>query len=901
EVQDPNATEPPEIVDIRTYDEAKPGNGTALGEEPDAQVKATPDDLFKRISIDDSIELPTRPTSAIAAGIMVGAVEGLANAAIATIYAIPDMITMPYSILVAAYDYQAKVWESFTEEEKDLFLTETSFMIVSVLMRNVEFGLKDADELYDQVYEMAGEHLTKTENEWHTGDFMATTRSYSAFLSEQIGSVAGPIILTKMAQAPKAVAALERFQAAINARMAATFQAAKNIKYVDNVLPILQSIENGAEPTLTAIAKLWGITPDEVAEYQRICAIIGCIATVRSRHASSAEWIKKFGALLKPENLKIKTVSELDVMLGYDFNDLGSLVFRKPPVLKTLGPDASKSEIAAEIKKFASSKGFKADTPEYNEAVKRLEDRVSEWNKYEKTYKQWNDRGWIDTSLNYEGNAIPEYRFDANGEIIGHLTNAEKGNYRGFRMVESSPGSEEYIVQMLDGKTGKWRRITGDIDPVDFTYSDGSPLSPEDLAKLMKMLQDSPIGAQHGYTSTFLGFKDPKTGAVIVDPGPELVKKQFKPNEAALQIAPGAAPRATRIDVANSRWVSPQDYNMRWVNGFVDAAGGRRKGTSPVMDANFDVIKSDAPKQIALPVRTKPADPTVGRFVIKHGNKGSTAALIMGANGRLQSVNPDGTTQDSELHDQAFSEGPMGTVTVAPASTLLDNTDPESPAGDDGGGAGGKSIVTSGLTRAVQRVGLMAAGTATSLKAGSSAIRVSIAQGLAGGGSGFEAGQTIAIGTGDESLELRKIASVIDGVIALTAPLGVDHQAGEVVQMVVSANGVPIDPTKGLDPVTDTGTGTNPGNGTGSGSAGTPKSDTSVRGTQLNANGSAKAAGKDGASAKKLSYTGSNALQLILLALGLIAVGFTTLQVPSLRRRLGLNRGGNGNQGASRS
>ncbi len=43
-------------MDIRTYDEASPGDGSEPGDEPDAQVKADPADLFKRISIDDSIE-----------------------------------------------------------------------------------------------------------------------------------------------------------------------------------------------------------------------------------------------------------------------------------------------------------------------------------------------------------------------------------------------------------------------------------------------------------------------------------------------------------------------------------------------------------------------------------------------------------------------------------------------------------------------------------------------------------------------------------------------------------------------------------------------------------------------------------------------------------------------------
>lgn len=900
EVRSPGDETPPDVVDIRTYDEAKPGVGSSPGEAPDAQVKASPEDLFKRISLDDSIELPSRASTAVAAGILLGGAEGLVNAAIAVIYSIPDLLKMPYSILVAAYDYQTKVWESFTPEEKDQFLTETSFMVVSVLMRNVEFGMRDSKELYDAVYKQAGDYLTRTQNDWQTGDYLKTTKEYSSFLSEQIGSVVGPVVLSKMAKSAKAVAALEKWQTALNAKMAATFAQAKNVRYVDNVLPILQSLENGAEPTLTAIAKLWGVTPDEVAEYQRICKVIGCLANVRSRHVSSIEWIKKWGALLKPENLKIKTVSELDVMLGYDVNDLGSLVFRKPEILKNplVGKTEAeiKAEIAARAAEFATSKGFQAGTTQHAEATQRLVDKVSEWKKYEKSYKQWNKRGWIDTSFNYEDNAVPRYKFDANGEVIGKLTSGETGNYKGFRLVEKNPGSgqEEYIVQMLDGKSGKWRRVTGDIDPVDFTYTDGSPLTPEDHARLMKMLQNSPIGAEHGYTSTFLGFKDPKTGNVIVKPGPELVKKQFKPNEPALQIGPDGPPRATRLDVENSRWNDPYDYNMRWVNGFVDAGTKRARGIPQALEANFEVQSLDAPAQIALPVRSKPFEPTVGRFVIKHGNKGDSAALIMGENGLLQNVMPDGTTKDSPLHTQAFSEGKKESITVAPQSVLQDDSTVQP---DENNGAGGNPNTPPKAVRANSTAGiaglraLRAARAATaSLSAGSSTIRVSTGDGLAAGVTGFEVGQKIAIGTGTDNVELHKIAGIVDGLITLDSPLKSAHKPGEVVTMVVSAAGVAINPDKGVDPpevVTpqnpDAGTpGTTVPGGSQTVVGGTTDTRTSAAGTQVKAASSSNGG--------VLAFTGFNAALLLLIGLALVAVGMAAQNLSSVGRASLLGR-----------
>ncbi|MCB1029253.1 MAG: hypothetical protein KDB24_15995, partial [Microthrixaceae bacterium] len=408
---------------------------------------------------------------------------------------------------------------------------------------------------------------------------------------------------------------------------------------------------------------------------------------------------------------------------------------------------------------------------------------VDEWNKWEKTYKQWDERGWIDVAFNYEANAIPTD------------VPASAGKFKGFRLREKTPGSgdEEYIVEMLDGLPGSsknYRRITGDIDPIDFTYADGSPLSPEDLSKLIKELQASPLGAEHGYTATFVGVPGK------VAPGVETIYKQFKPNEPALQIAPDMAPRATRLDTKASRWDGPNDYNLRWAGGVLDAGPARARGPVQAFDPDFERIPLDAPEQIALPVKSKPDDPTVGRVIIYHNNEGGTAAFIMGANGRLQSVNPDGTTQNSDLHAEAFSEGDERTATVAPASTLVDDA--------DGGGSDPVNLVSRSGRSNLLSAGAGSEGLpgAVSLQAGSDVITVSTDAGLAAGDSGWSVGQTLAIGTGTPNVELAVIEEIDGARLTLTEPLALAHEAGDVVMMVVSADGVPIDPTRGLDPVT---------------------------------------------------------------------------------------------------
>lgn len=870
EVQDPNDTDPPERVNIRTYEDAKPGDGRSPGEEPDAQVKATVDDLFRYVSIDDSIELPSHSYWAVAGGIVTGSVEGLANAVITTIYAIPDLVKMPYTILRGLYEYQYRVWDGLTEAERDELVTNSIVPALAVLKYQPKFAAMDTGELYQQLSNMAYQFMTNAENEWVTGDYVNTTRVYTAFLSEQIGSILGPILITKLTRTPKAAAALERWQAKINASAASVTTAAKEIKYLESVLPLLQSIENGVEPTLEVIRKLWGVSAEEIAEYQRICKVIGCVATIRSRHASSLEWIKKLGALLKPESLKIKTVSELDVLLGYDFADLGSLVFKKPEFLRGLtNPTEAQLETAAS--NYAKSKGFRQGTTEYAEAMKRLESRAKEWNKWEEAYKAMDAEGWIDVSFNYEGNAIPEIKYDVAGNPVA-LTDADKIKYKGFRMREKNPGSgsEEYIVEMLDD-AGEWRRVTGDIDPVDFTYSDGSPLSPADHAKLIQLLQESPIGAEHGYSATFKGVLDPETGGWKVEPGPEFVKSQFKPNEAALQISPEGPPRATRLDVSRSRWVDPYDYNLHWVNGFVDAGTSRSRGVADAVDARFDTIPQAAPKRIALPVYSKPQAPTVGMFEVMTRNNVETLGLIMGANGRLQSVNPDGTTQDWPLHDQAFSEGPRQSVTVAPASRLVVSEGP-SPAPRNRL----NSLPVAPLV-------------------GPSVIELSDVLGPPGGVEGFAPGQVIAIGVGGDDVELATILAVDGEMITLAAPLVGDHADGEVVAMVVTANGIPVNPARGLDvtPGDDT-HGTDDTDGTGGHDAGAVddvRLDRAPSSYSTPATPTARTRTGDGARGDgRLPRTGSATGELLMLAITLVVVGIIVRGASGLvlrRRRSG--------------
>ncbi len=719
-----------------------------LNKKPDAQVRAEAADLKVFASIDDSITLPLLEIEYLSLGIAKGAVKGTLNAAIALVYSIPDLVKMPYTIIRATAAYQSKVWDSFTETEKDLFVDEWSFLIVRVLQRNVTMGLRDSDALYDEVNAYVGKTMADMANEWETGDYVSVAEQYTAVGAEVIGSVMMPIALAKLAKTPKAVAALARAQKAIQARMAPLLTTARELKYVENVLPVLKALENGAELNLDEIAKLYGISADEVAELQRLANKYKFLITVRSRHASSIKWIKKYGAMLKPEALKIKSVSELDVRLGYKLDDLGSLTFKKPEVLRTL--DDVGGNLDDLVESFVQGKGFTKGTKDYDNAINRMEVRIKEWGKHELEYKRASERGWIETSFNYEGNAIPDTR-----------TGLEKGKFTGFKLQKVGP--DEYRV-LLKNRKGKFVPVTGDIDPIAFTHTDGSPLTPKQHKQLLDEMRESGLlMAQHGESATF------------TKGGVDFVVGQFKPSEPAIQFAPNTnQSRVVRIDPSKSRWKNAEDYNLHWEGGFIDAGPSPDYVIKAPVDPNFNTIplSVDAPPTIPLPVRSG-AIPTVGRCKVNFDATASGGATYMGANGVLSTLNPNGTSTKSPAHDSCFGDGPEITINVAPASSL----------------ASAPSNLSASFT--AQTTNPTAAGAAVS----TITVAQNDGQAVAGASNGFLVGQQIAIGVGTNRFETSTITAIDGKALTLDRTLTKAHEPGEIVVMLKAAPPPPAAPS----------------------------------------------------------------------------------------------------------
>ena len=602
------------------------------------------EDVSHRISIDDSVPLPaTASTSAIAGGLLAGGLQGVWNAASGMATGLVTLLNAPSATLYAVTEYQDDVWKHFTPAQRDAFAQSAADWIVPILEANATEAAKGSATLFQQASDFVKTYFTTLDNEWETGDYADVVNAYSNLAGNALAQVAIPAVIGKLATSSTAVDVVKAAQAADQASLAEATAGLSDTETMAQAAASLTKVAPGTELTPSLIQKMYGIAQNELAALQRLATENKFLLVVRSRAASSLDWLNDYSAMVKPEAIKIKSVSDLDLKLGYPAGTEGSLVFKEPVPLQQW--KAGGGAYSSYVQSYVESRGFTPGTGEYYSAINRIAARTSEWNKYEATYKAWNERGWVDVSFNWKGNAMTDPTTGGSGKFVG------------FRLKPTGVDGE-YKVQMLNGKVGKFVPVTGDIDPIAFTHIDGTPLTAEEHAKLVnEMRLDPNLQTQHGESATY------------VNGGVDFIESQFKPNEAALMIGPGdVAPRAVRFNAGASTWESATKYNLKWDGGFIDA--GSQDAVPPTnVPVDQPAAATHAPSEPALPL---PGDgtttePNVGRCSVTYSTAPSAPSVEMNPSGAIAQI--VGTTlQASPLEQTCFAPGPIVNVQIQPST-----------------------------------------------------------------------------------------------------------------------------------------------------------------------------------------------------------------------------------------
>jgi PKD repeat protein len=202
--------------------------------------------------------------------------------------------------------------------------------------------------------------------------------------------------------------------------------------------------------------------------------------TVRAREPESIKLLESGEATLKPEEIKAKGTSQIDI----DYFDVPDTHRAKAVVVEPPRWEAIEAKMR--------QRGVDLNGAEGGKILQRHQDRVKEWKELRVEYQNMQKQGSIkigfDGTLNGRAdlNFVQDLPFD-------------------FRSVGKTADGRNIFMPMTKTKDGRWVSFTGDIDGVAFLNADGSLIN--DPVKAQRVYEK--LGAIVGDASVYNGIAIP--------------------------------------------------------------------------------------------------------------------------------------------------------------------------------------------------------------------------------------------------------------------------------------------------------------------------------------------------------------------------------------------------------
>ena len=225
-------------------------------------------------------------------------------------------------------------------------------------------------------------HFTRIANDWYAGNWRAaaveagsTTAETGLNVATLVPGVASCLLL----RARPVLAALNSAKEALFARAAAKIGSLDEIISAGAALSKISELVPGMHLNYEELLKLYGLTKKQVDFLRQFAFDNKLLITVRSRAAESVDWlagrtvkigdkiVKYAAAVLKPEQIKIKSVSFFDTkFLGYRPTDIGRVILRQP---------ISEAQLNANL----AAQGVALDSADGQAAYRLWQQRISEF------------------------------------------------------------------------------------------------------------------------------------------------------------------------------------------------------------------------------------------------------------------------------------------------------------------------------------------------------------------------------------------------------------------------------------------------------------------------------------------------------------------------------------------
>ncbi len=706
----------------------------------DTVVIQPEDDQPVNVSIDDSVPPPT-PASAISVlgnftvSATQAADEWLQNT-FSTVKSLggaaADLVSTQHILsMVDTVEYLVDYYKSLTPAEQDNYMTQVA---TDVLEQTDRWGNTLA-AVKAQVVSTVETWENQLLANWEARDWNAIASQLGQTFSNALLNVA--IWFVHLPPAANAIRAADAATAATDAA-----------KFASSVGQLIEG-ENLLTKVGSPLRTIFGLDDGQIQALIDLAKEAKVQIAIRFRNPKSAYWIEQFGALPKPEAIKLKSVSDLDIMfLGYPPGDEALAVLKKP---------ISRAEVEANLAKHGVT------DPDIKSAI------LQRWAQREKEYKEL-----LPVYLKYQQEGI-QVGFDYGAQGISANAQPSVFTRRAFNLAPVQGQQDTWVLEMANS-SGTLKPITGDIDAVAISSTNGSILDePQRIAayKALQQIND----AQHG--ATFDWFKNGELGSPTQlsllaehNPGKQLLAV-FDP--AGNVTAQYIDPTLTVIDKANQtgRIFYSQGYRMpeslpmnfsgislpantspgTSVNpGFLSPGswGLQGPGSNQAVDVATAAKHTKTVPGITEPtVDPVPRVPSLAscRWVFDRG-PGAALAYPTGAGG-LEVWTPGRgwrklNSRECRKHAGAHASGPLvanRVLRVLPESSIADDVP-----------AGSKTIAISSISQVVP-----------GLKAGRTPW--------------FEPGDKIVIDPGQANQELDVVASV--SPFRLVHALRFAHQTGE--------------------------------------------------------------------------------------------------------------------------
>jgi hypothetical protein len=418
--------------------------------------------------------------------------------------------------------------------------------------------VKNVGEFKAKVDKAVLDGYTKIANDWYSGDWTDAMTEMAREGTERTGDLAMAIAPGLLVRDAKVLAAFqatkERIYAQVTEDLAA--YAPKIVSAFESVDLLKRIIKPGYQLKDLQLRQLFGLTVAEADFLRELAKNNRLLIVIRSRAAESIQWIKKYGAVLKPELIKLKNVSQIDVKyLGFAESDTGRVIIRRKL--------PSASEVQAQLRKG----GFGPADAEWKEALTRLTQREEELTKVKEGYVPYLEKaakdGYIDMNFNLADNAVDPTAYTKGKPTRYEFRLADYGetnSYKGPCTNATKSCVPEFFVDK------KWRSITGDVDFLQITRSNGAALSDAERVRIYKQISESVIGFMHPESATWTDLKN------------NLFNFETKVNEfvragTCAQFGPDGVTRAVLFNKGLTKFVTKKVYRIFWEGGYLNPLG----------------------------------------------------------------------------------------------------------------------------------------------------------------------------------------------------------------------------------------------------------------------------------------------------------------------------------------